>query len=87
MSGLCECGSSETLKHVFLECRTYRTERHALFDRLLGLGVQAFSLFGHCENHKLISEVSLQFLFNTGLYVKIEFIFGPVEGSNTLNSI
>ena len=70
MSGLCECGSPETAKHVFLECRKYRTERQTLFDRMLGLGVQ-FSSFRHCENHKLNSKASLQFLHNTGLYVKI----------------
>ena len=57
MSGLCECGSSETVKHIFLECRKYRTERRILFDRLLGVeAFSVFSLFGHCENHKLISK-------------------------------
>ena len=76
VSGLCECGSCETVKHVFLECRKYRTEKHALFGRLLvlGLGGQAFSvfsLFGHCDNHKLISRAVLQFLHSTGLYVKM----------------
>ena len=58
----------------FLECRKYKTERQTFFDRLLGLGVQpfsVFSLFGHCENHKLTSKAFLQFLRNTGLYVKI----------------
>ena len=76
MSGLFECGTSETVKHVFLECRIYRTEKHALFGRLLvlGLGGQAFSvfsLFGHCDNHKLISRAVLQFLHGTGLCVKM----------------
>ena len=53
MSGLCECRSSEAVKHIFLECRKYGTERRILFDRLLGPGVEAFSVFsliGHCEN-------------------------------------
>ena len=45
VSGLCECGSPETVKHVFLECKKYRTERQTLFDRMLGLGAQAFSVF------------------------------------------
>ena len=74
MSGLCDCGSSETGKHIFLECRKYRTERHALFGRLLGLGVQAFSffsLFGHSENHKLITRAVLQILHSSGVYVAI----------------
>ena len=80
VSGLCECGSSETVKHIFLECRKYRTERRILFDRLLGVeAFSVFSLFGH-------SKAILQFL-NTGLYVKIQFTIGPVEGSNTLNSV
>ena len=92
VSGLCECGSSETVKHVFLECRKYSTERHALFGRLsvLGLGGQAFSvcsLFGHCDNHKLISGAVLQFLHRTGLYGTIQLVIGPVEGSNTLDSV
>ena len=73
VSGLCECGSCETVKHVFLECRKYRTERHALFGRMLvlGLGGQVFSLFGHCDNHKLISGAVLQFMHSTGLHVNI----------------
>ena len=40
---------------------------------LLGVGVEAFSvfsLFRHYENHKLISNAILQFPHNTGLYVK-----------------
>lgn len=54
VSGLCECGSNETVKHVFLECKKYRVERKVLFVRLTGLGVEAFSissLFGHSENN------------------------------------
>jgi hypothetical protein len=41
---------------------------------LLGLGVQAFSffsLFGHSENHKLITRAVLQILHSSGVYVAI----------------
>ena len=65
---------------TYIECRKYWTERDLLFDRQLGLEVEAFSvcsLFGHYENHKLISKAILQFLHNTGLYVKIKFNIGP----------
>lgn len=74
VSGLCECGSVETVGHVFLECRRYRTERNVLVNKLSGLGVEAFSvlsLFGHSDEHKLISKAVLQFLHDTGLYVRI----------------
>ncbi len=71
ISGLCECGNKET---VFLECRKYNVERKELFDKLPELGVEVFSvyaLFGHSDKHKLISEAVLQFLHNTGLYIRI----------------
>lgn len=73
-TGLCQCGRPETVKHVFLECNQYNTERCRLFIQLTELGVQLFSihsLFGHSENHQLIARAVLQFLHDTKLYGKI----------------
>jgi len=40
-----------------------------------GHEVKAFSvlsLFGHCDEHKLNSKAVLQFLHDTGLYVRVQ---------------
>lgn len=48
VSGLCECGSLEIVRHVFLECRRYRGEsrgeRKVFFNKLAGIGVEVFSV-------------------------------------------
>ncbi len=67
----------ETVGHAFLKCRKYNVERKERFDNLAELGVEVFSvssLFGHSDEHKLISEAVLQFLHNnsnTELYIRI----------------
>jgi len=75
VSCLCECWSLETVGYVFLEeCRKYRAERNIFFVQLAGLVVKVFSLlslFGHSDEHKLISKAVLRFLHDTGLYVRI----------------
>lgn len=74
ISGLCECGNMETIGHVFLECRKYNVERRTLFCKLAEIGLKVFSvtsLFGHSDKHKQISEAVIQFLHETGLYLRI----------------
>ena len=73
-SGLCECGSPETVKHILLECSKYSVERRELFKTASDLGLNSFSvksLFSLHDNHQQIMAAILQFLRNTGLYVRI----------------
>ena len=73
-SGLCECGSPETVKHILMECSKYSVERRELFKTASDLGLNSFSvksLFSLHDNHQQIMAAILQFLRNTGLYARI----------------
>lgn len=73
-TGLCDCGSPETVQHVLLSCNRYKVERSMLFKRLSGLNIFWFSiksLFGHQENQQLIEEFIIQFIRETRLYSRI----------------
>jgi len=69
-----KASAAETVKHVFLACSRYNTERQRLGIQMAEIGVQVFSissLFGHSEKHQLISKAVLQFLHETGMYRKV----------------
>ena len=73
-NGLCECGTEETVQHVFMECPIYTTERRELFAALLDAGLPCISLrniLNPEEHQSAVIKAVMDYLWNTGLHHKV----------------
>ena len=72
--GLCECGRTETVKHIMFECVIYRSEREQLKQELATIGISSVDFkttFNWGKERQAVERSILAFLRNTNLYRRI----------------
>ena len=74
----CECGKTESVEHVLMECERYTEERTRLADQLQRAG-RVWSLGGIMgtagEGVPLAQKAVIEYLKKTGLYKRILYLY------------
>ena len=70
--GKCECGDSETVKHVLLQCKIYSKQRKTLFRKLGTDGETVFNMHTLLNLDSWVKTKKLMdYLHKTGVYKRI----------------